>query len=246
MSRMSDFIIVDETTSTNDFLKNLAKDNTLNEGFVVFTHNQTSGKGQRGNSWESAKGKNITLSFLFYPVFLKLHSHFLLSEAVALGVKDTLDSYLENIEIKWPNDIYCENRKIAGILIENEITGQQITSSVVGIGLNVNQIYFSDKAFNPISMKQVLKKDIKILPLLELLVDNVRRRYIQLKQADFDTIIADYHSFLYRKNDFHLFLDSDNNTFRAEIINVSEDGILHLRTSEGRILNFNFKEIIFV
>jgi len=240
-----DLLIIEETASTNDYLKRFAKNTSLNEGFVVFTHSQTAGKGQRGNSWESAKGENITFSILFYPVFLPLNQRFLLSEAVALAVKDALDSYLKKTEIKWPNDIYYDNRKIAGILIENEITEAQITSSVIGIGLNVNQIHFSNNAANPISMKQVLKCNIEIMPLLELLVDSVRNRYNQLKKEDYETIASDYHRFLYRKDGFHLFYDGVNR-FRAEIIDVSDDGILHLRTSEGQIRKFSFKEIAFV
>jgi len=143
-------ITVESVASTNSYLKELAHSRTLDEGTVIVTRNQTAGKGQQGNAWESEAGKNITCSILLYPSFLPVQHFFLLSEVISLGVKETLDAYTDGITIKWPNDIYYCERKIAGILIENEITGSNISMSVAGIGVNVNQEQFLSDAPNPV------------------------------------------------------------------------------------------------
>jgi BirA family biotin operon repressor/biotin-[acetyl-CoA-carboxylase] ligase len=153
---MSNIIKIKEIDSTNHWLKEQSNKQFLDEGTTVVAEYQTAGKGPRGNRWDSEAGKNITCSLLLYPDFLPVKQHFLLSKVVALGIKDAAEQYIRPVHIKWPNDIYYQNRKIAGILIENEITGQTIGKSIVGIGLNVNQEQFSDAAPNAVSIKQIL------------------------------------------------------------------------------------------
>lgn len=136
-------IQLNQTDSTNIHLTQLAQDNNLPEGTVVNAAFQTHGKGQRNNSWEAEKGMNITFSVLYKPHFLPLSKHFLLSKAISLGVFDYLNCICAEVKVKWPNDIYVGNKKIAGILIENSIKGNNIYQSVIGIGININQSNFS-------------------------------------------------------------------------------------------------------
>ncbi|MDR0865309.1 MAG: biotin--[acetyl-CoA-carboxylase] ligase [Candidatus Symbiothrix sp.] len=237
-------IKVKSATSTNDLLKDLAKQQTQEEGLVVFAENQTDGKGQRGNSWESEPGKNIACSLLLYPTFLPLNQHFLLSEVVALGIKSALDSYIQPVEIKWPNDIYYGNKKLCGVLIENELLGAQFSQSIIGIGLNVNQEVFLSDAPNPVSMKQILGKEVSIESVLEETIQAVLAWYEKLRNGETETIARSYQNALYRKSGFHDYEDS-HGTFTARIDRIGDDGFLHLITREGEKRSYAFKEIVF-
>jgi len=238
-------IRVETVSSTNSYLKESARNRVLEEGTVVVARNQTAGKGQRGNSWESEAGKNITCSILLYPSFLPVQRFFLLSEAVSLGVKEMLDVYTSGITVKWPNDIYYQEKKIAGILIENELTGNVYTSSVVGTGLNVNQERFLSHAPNPVSLKQITGEDFDTKTLLEKLVENILYCYEQLKSGDIETIIQKYHDALYRRAGFHRFED-EAGKFNARIDRVSDDGLLHLITDMNEERSYAFKNVRFV
>jgi BirA family biotin operon repressor/biotin-[acetyl-CoA-carboxylase] ligase len=237
-------IKIKSTASTNLFLKELSEKQFLEEGAVVFTETQTAGRGQAGNDWESEPGKNITCSILFYPVFLPVKQHFLLSETIALGVKKTLDDYIPNVSVKWPNDIYFENRKIAGILIENELTAQEITQSIAGIGLNVNQETFASNAPNPVSLKQILDVEMDLDSLLEKMVEKLMDEYEKLKAGQTEDISRAYHDSLYRKSGFYAYEDK-HGRFIARIQSVSEDGFLHLQTDKGEERRYAFKEVVY-
>jgi len=238
-------IPVETVASTNSFLKELAHRQILEEGTVIVTRNQTEGRGQRGNSWESEAGKNITCSMLLYPSFLPVQRFFLLSEAVALGVKETLDAYTDGIILKWPNDVYYQERKIAGILIENELTGNTYSLSIAGIGLNVNQEHFLSGAPNPVSLKQITGMNYDTGIILEELVRNILYRYEQLKAGDTENLIRMYHEALYRKTGFHRYEDGEGN-FSARINRVSDDGLLHLVTDRNEERSYTFKAVHFL
>ena len=242
---VSNIIKIKETDSTNHWLKEQSEKQFLEEGTTVMAEYQTAGKGQRGNRWESEVGKNITCSLLLYPDFIPVKQHFLLSEAVALGLKDAVEQYIQPIKIKWPNDIYYQNQKIAGILIENELTGQIIGKSIIGIGLNVNQEQFSNAAPNAVSIKQILRKEINIDTLLEKMIYAILFRYNKLKTGNIESIISAYHDSLYRKSGFYFFLDQ-NGQFKAEIERVADDGFLHLITDTGEGRSYAFKEVIYI
>ena len=237
-------IRIESCTSTNSFLKDLSDKQTLEEGTLVATSEQRAGKGQAGNYWEAEPGKNITLSLILYPDFLPIQQHFLLSEVVALGVKDVLDTYTKEIFVKWPNDIYYKDKKLGGILIENDIMGQSISRSIVGIGINVNQEIFRPETPNPISIKQITGKETNLDVLLEQISGAISNRYEQLKNEEINTIVDDYHRSLYRNKGFYPFRDS-NHSFLAEIESVGNDGFLHLRNDKGEPLRYAFKEISF-
>jgi BirA family biotin operon repressor/biotin-[acetyl-CoA-carboxylase] ligase len=238
-------IPVEKVTSTNTCLKELAHNQVLEEGTVIVTGNQTAGKGQQGNSWESEAGKNITCSILFYPSFLPVQRFFLLSEIVSLGVKETLDAYTGGIAVKWPNDIYYQEKKIAGILIENELTGSELSLSIAGVGININQEYFLSDAPNPVSLKQITGKEWDIETLLKELVHNILYFYKQLKTGNAETLTRMYHETLYRKTGLHRFED-DKEIFNARIDRVSDDGFLHLITDLNDKRSYIFKSVRFL
>jgi len=238
-------IRVESATSTNLLLKEWSEKQTLEEGTVILARSQTAGRGQVGNQWEAEAGKNITCSILLYPVFLPVKRHFLLSEIVALGVKNALDHYTEKISVKWPNDIYFENRKIAGILIENEWTGSKITRSIVGIGLNVNQDIFYSDALRPVSLKQIRGQDVDLNELLAIMLQQIEELYSQLKVGQTEQISTMYQDALYRKMGFYPYQDQMGR-FEARIQSVSTDGFLCLETVEGEERRYAFKEVTYV
>jgi len=237
-------IPIETVTSTNDYIKELAHKEILEEGTVVVTVNQTKGKGQRGNVWESEAGKNITCSILLYPSFLPIQRYFLLSEAVSLGVKETLDAYTNGITVKWPNDIYHLENKIAGILIESELTGNKYNLSVAGIGLNINQEHFLN-APNPVSLKQITGREWDTEAILKELILNILYRYKRLKEGDTENLIRMYYNALYRKTGFHRYEDSEG-IFYACIDRVSDDGLLHLVTEKNEERSYAFKNVRFL
>jgi BirA family biotin operon repressor/biotin-[acetyl-CoA-carboxylase] ligase len=235
-------IKIKTAVSTNLLLKELAEQQDLEEGTVVFAGIQTGGRGQKGSRWESEPGKNITCSILLYPGFLPVEQSFLLSKAVALGVKETLDSYIKNVAVKWPNDIYFEDRKLVGILIENEITGRNISQSIIGIGLNVNQEVFIGDAPNPVSLKQILDREINLNVLLEKMLKRIMYWYNQLKAGKIESVSQAYQDALYRKSGFYCYEDK-NGLFNAQIQSVADDGFLHLVTDKGEERRYTFKEV---
>ena len=238
-------IPVETVASTNSYLKELAHKQVLEEGTVIVARKQTEGRGQRGNTWESEAGKNIACSILLYPSFLPVQRYFLLSEAIGLGVKETLDVYTAGITLKWPNDVYHQERKIAGILIENELTGNEYNLSVAGIGVNINQEYFLSNAPNPVSLKQITGLERDTETLLKELVQNVLYRYERLKEGDTEVLIRMYHSALYRKTGFHRYEDAEG-IFCARIDRVSDDGFLHLITDRNEERSYAFKNVRFM
>lgn len=237
---------LDETSSTNTEMKLLQHKSPLPEGSVVMTEFQTAGRGQLGNTWYSGKGKNLLLSFLLYPHNVKARDQFIISRVVSLALKGVLNRYLQGVTIKWPNDIYWKNKKIAGILIENSLVGQHIDYTIVGIGLNVNESEFPSELPNPVSMRQIAGSDLDRELLLKELHDELFNLYQRLKRAEIATIEQEYMRHLYRKEGVHWFADKDGR-FKATIKNVLASGHLVLATypeREERV--YAFKEVAFV
>jgi BirA family biotin operon repressor/biotin-[acetyl-CoA-carboxylase] ligase len=207
----------------------------------VYTDFQSAGKGQPGNSWESARGNNLLFSIVLHPVQVPVDELFLISELVSIAIKRALDVYTPNIAIKWPNDIYWNDQKLAGILIENSLQGNKIKTVVIGIGLNVNQKKFESDAPNPVSLFQITGKSINRKQLLDLVCRNIMDLY---EEFDLERIQSEYSTSLYRKEGFHLFQADE--LFRAKIIDVHPDGKLELETENGNRKGFYFKEVQFV
>lgn len=235
-------INLDSTPSTNIYLKELLNRETVEEGTFVMATDQTAGRGQAGNSWESERGQNLTFSFLLRPQFLALQDYFLLSKAISLGIKAVLDKYIGPVAIKWPNDLYYNDRKICGILFENEIIGSVIAQSVVGIGLNVNQVVFRSDAPNPISIRQITGEPTDLAALMAELAVSLMDHYQLVKENQYDRIDQAYHAALYRRSGVHLYQDKQG-SFYASIDEVDNRGIFHLTTDQGEKRSYAFKEV---
>ena len=216
------------------------------EGDIVVVEQQTAGRGQRGHKWESGVGKNLTLSAVFEPTFLNPSAQFLLSEAVALGVRDMLLTYGVEVKIKWTNDIYVGDKKLAGILIEHKLQGSGIARTIAGIGLNINQTEFSSELPNPISMAQALGRTFDRDEVLERLREALMRRYEQLRAGESEALQREYHQSLYRLDNEHWYALPDGSRFRGTIRGVAESGALAIEDDEGALHHFLFKEVEFV
>jgi BirA family biotin operon repressor/biotin-[acetyl-CoA-carboxylase] ligase len=239
------FIFKDSLDSTNNLAHKLLEIGKLIEPTVIFCHFQTAGKGYANNFWESENGKNLTFSMVVFPRFLESSRVFFISIAVSLALADFLEQYVDNVKIKWPNDIYVGNYKIAGILIENSVLGNFLEHSIVGIGLNVNQIKFKSPAPNPISLSQLTHKNYNLNELLHVLVEKIQQKIIELKTQNFELLLHEYCSKLFRYNEFCKY-KSNESIFDAKIINVTEYGFLQLQKKSGEIVKFTFKEVEFI
>ena len=153
-------IHVEETLSTNSLLREWLNKEALPTYSVIVADFQTAGRGQLDNVWESEKGKNLTFSLVLYPEALPAKQQFVISQIAALSVKETLDAYTEGISIKWPNDVYWQDKKICGMLIENDLSGHDLFRSIIGIGINLNQMVFRGDAPNPVSLWQIIKQKV--------------------------------------------------------------------------------------
>ncbi|MEE0912187.1 MAG: biotin--[acetyl-CoA-carboxylase] ligase [Paludibacteraceae bacterium] len=233
-------------SSTNTELSILLTD-SLPEFSVVISDYQTEGRGQVGAYWESEKGANLLFSMLFYPHFLSVKDFFLLSQFTSLALIDFFNQCIPSAEftIKWPNDIYYQDKKIAGILIENSIQGSKISSSIVGIGLNVNQTHFISDAPNPISLALITGKQYSLSTLFENLQLHLRFRYNQLMSRDYFQLRSDYHRRLYRLGCSSLYEDATG-TFEAVLDSVANDGQLCLKLQSGESRFFYMKEVQFL
>lgn len=231
-----------ETVSTNQHLQELIKTQLIPEGFVVSTGFQTAGKGQSGNSWESERNKNLLFSLVLYPSHIPIEEQFLISQLVSVAMKKVLEKRLPDVSVKWPNDVYTGDRKVAGILIENTWIGSKIGFSVIGIGLNVNQSAFTSDAPNPVSVLQITGKETDKDALLTDILKQIQKEYTTLNAQ---RIRREYHKALYRGTGLFPFR-SDKDEFLAEIVAVHPDGQLELRTEKGEIRKFYFKEVQFI
>jgi len=239
-------IHLDETDSTNNYLKNLfLSKKKIEELTTVYSKFQTSGKGQRGNSWESEKDKNLLASVVLYPDMLMANEQFIVSQIISLAIKDSLDNITKDVTIKWPNDIYWKQKKICGILIENLIVEDKIGQSIMGFGLNVNQTDFTSDAPNPVSLKQITGKDYIIEKLLEEIIENLNSYYSDIKRGVTDYIIKKYKTSLFRAEGYYLYNDGIND-FKACIKDVLPNGVLVLEKKDGEVKHFAFKEIKYI
>ncbi|GAB6395008.1 MAG: biotin--[acetyl-CoA-carboxylase] ligase [Bacteroidales bacterium] len=234
-----------ETGSTNLYLREYMATNRLLEGSVVIADAQTAGRGQTGNSWESEPGANLTFSIVLYPCFLPANRQFALTQITSLAVKETLDACTSGIRIKWPNDLYWKDKKAGGILIENDLSGGRLSSSVVGIGLNLNQTLFPANLPNPVSLKQITGKSFDREQLFSKLLANFHKYYRALRQDKDGDIRQAYMNALYRNDGFYPYRDAKG-LFDACIQGVDELGYLRLRLRNGEVCRYAFKEVCFL
>lgn len=213
------------------------------EGFTVYTGYQTNGRGQRGNHWQAEPDQNLMLSIILKPNFLLASDQFYLNMVVSLAVFDALKTYLpEKLKVKWPNDIYFDNQKLGGILIENSIQGNFLSSSIVGIGLNVNQLSFENA--NACSLRNVLGNEIDLGILLASVLERIEHFYFVLKNQDFIFLKNEYLKILFRLNEWHQFKKSSL-VFNGKIAGVDNFGRLFIET-DFSLETFDFKEVEFI
>ncbi|MGL5637683.1 MAG: biotin--[acetyl-CoA-carboxylase] ligase [Bacteroidales bacterium] len=243
---MNTKIYLDEVDSTNKYLRELTdKNKHLEEGTLIWSKKQTKGRGQTGNNWESEENKNLTFSFVLYPVFIHINEQFILSELVATALLEELSLIASGFSIKWPNDIYWMDKKIAGILIENDLIGSQIDETIIGIGLNVNQTQFISNAPNPVSLKQITGENYNLEELLDSIMSNIFSKYLQLISDGPSDIHSCYMSHLYRKDGLHTYRDK-HGIFEATIDHIEPDGHLILIDKEQKLRSYAFKEVEFI
>ena len=235
-------IHIDETDSTNRWLRDYALSQPEGD-YVVVSEYQTAGRGCGTNSWESERGKNLTFSLLIHPTEITADCQFRISEAVSLALCETLDGYVTDrqVSVKWPNDIYVDDCKICGMLIENRLRGRLMTDSIIGIGLNVNQREFFSDAPNPVSLVQLLGHEVALEPLLQAFLQKLELTL----QMDPETLGKAYRNRLYRRGAEHEYRDGKG-LFRAKLLNVLDDGRLVLLDTEGTARIYAFKEVQFV
>ncbi|MFO7575845.1 MAG: biotin--[acetyl-CoA-carboxylase] ligase [Bacteroidales bacterium] len=235
-------IHTDITVSTNNYAAILLQEDRVVEGTVISTGFQTGGRGQAGNNWESENNKNLLFSIILYPERIPPGDQFLISKAVSLGISGFLMRYISDISIKWPNDIYAGNDKIAGILIENAIAGSRMVHSIAGTGLNVNQTIFTSNAPNPVSMKLITGMEYDTSLLLRELLDSIDSFYQRILKYEKDSLENEYHNLLFRKGEWHLYR-AGGGWFRGMIIGTDSSGCLLVQDESGRETAYMFKEI---
>ena len=233
---------IDETTSTNDE----ARDAKYRHGDIVWAERQTAGRGQRGHTWTSPEGENLTFSMVLEPRFLPVGEQFLLSEAVTLALTDTFAAYGIDTRIKWTNDIYVGDRKLVGILIEHNHAGASLSRTIAGIGINVNQTAFDPALPNPVSMALAAGRTFDREEVLERFRTHCAARYALLERGDADTLQRDYRARMYRLETPHPYRLPDGSLFTAAIEGVRPSGELLLRHADGTLRAYLFREVEFV
>ena len=229
-----DIRYIDETDSTNRWLR----EHGGMEDMVVVADYQTAGRGCGTNTWESERGQNLLFSILLHPKSIPASRQFHISMAISLAICEALGQQIGDLSIKWPNDIYWRNAKIAGILIENTLKGTVIKDCIIGIGLNVNQRVFHSNAPNPVSLWQIHGQTTDRKQLLH----EVLHSFEGYLYAD---VRVQYLARLYRRKGFHPYADRCG-AFMAELADVEDDGHLLLRDDAGQMRRYAFKEVSFI
>lgn len=230
--------------STNDIAAELVRDGTGAEGTVVITDEQTAGRGQHGTSWLTNRGQNFTLSLILMPTFLNIAEHFLLSQAIALGIKNYLAEFTKNVWIKWPNDLYINNLKIGGILIENSLYGVRLAHSIIGIGLNINQSNFPTVSSNRVtSLRLETGINFHLAEQLPALMLSLEKSYLRMRSGQSENLRHEYRQNLLGFGQKRSFIIGGQSV-EGTILGVSTAGKLRLELADGLQHEYDIKEII--
>jgi BirA family biotin operon repressor/biotin-[acetyl-CoA-carboxylase] ligase len=238
------FIHLTSVDSTNKYAAGILQKDNATEGTVILADVQTHGKGQGENIWLSDEGLNLLCSIILKPDFLPAYKQFYLSMCIATGICDCLADLGIRSKVKWPNDILINGKKVAGILIENTILSQNLYTSIIGIGLNVNQVSFPFGIPNPASLLGETGKPHEVGQLLERLLPFLEKRLNQLYSEDFVAIKSQYLNRLWLLNTHASFTDR-NGVFEGRIVDIAESGELVILTSSGETRLYGFKEVEF-
>ena len=237
-------IALDTVDSTNAYAKASPVDKS-EELTLVTAEFQEAGRGAGTNRWESERSKNLLFSIVVYPQQLQANQMFALSEVTALSICSTLGTYAEDFLIKWPNDVYYKDKKVVGMLIENDLQGKLVRRSVIGIGVNVNQTIFLSDAPNPISLAQIIGREVNRQQVLDRIMQQFTCYYEMMENERYTELHGLYLQHLYRKGEFHTYSD-DNGTFMARIIDVEPSGHLLLEDENKKQRRYAFKEVQFI
>ncbi len=236
-------IELDEANSTNTYLSGLLNSNPPH-GTIVITRKQTQGRGQLTNKWESEDGRNLTFSMLLKPN-IPIIDAFWISKAVSLGIVEVLNKFYQGFKIKWPNDIYYNDKKIAGILIENRLKADIVSHAIIGIGVNINQEVFISDAPNPISLKNIIGKESDLDEIFHQIIQSIMLWYNVLIDGNTQLINEKYHLYLYKKDERHQF-KVNAQTITAIIKEVKPDGELIIKTDDNQYKGFYLHQIQFL
>ncbi|OAQ38395.1 biotin--[acetyl-CoA-carboxylase] ligase [Pedobacter psychrophilus] len=236
-----------EVDSTNTYVKELLSNSKpLLDGTVIMAGHQFAGKGQNNNVWESKPGENLTFSIYLNSSFLPLNQQFELNKVVCLGLIDCLKPIIgDECKIKWPNDIYYQDKKIGGVLIENVTKGYQLKDSIIGIGLNINQKDFGLLNQRASSLSKILHQDYDLDKLLAQICSSIEKRYLQLKAGKLTLLHDDYLKALYRINELHHY-HIKSQTIKATIKGITTTGRLTLQEQDGKLIDLDLKEVKFI
>lgn len=238
-------IYFQQIDSTNTYAMDMISKTNPPEGTCVRTDYQTAGKGQIGRYWQSETGKNVLISYIFYPHGIKAADQFYLNIMSGLAVRNTLSHLLSDVKIKWPNDIYVGNKKIAGILIQNVLRGNEIKATVIGTGININQILFPADIPNPTSVAIETGKPGDLEKIILWLSAGLEHQYFLLKKHSFDILKMNYLNHLYRLNEWATFCTETTGDFIARITGIDGQGKLMLQLENETIVSFGFREVTF-
>jgi len=245
-------INIDKVVSTNSYAQQLLESGDLHDGDVISTRFQESGRGQGNNFWESEPDSNLLISIILEPHMISASQQFVLTQLVSFAIADIVkefvpqDSELLKAKIKWPNDIYIGNKKVAGVLFQNFIKGNKIEYSIVGIGINVNQKKFYSEAPNPVSIINYTNEQIDLDELLNKLLEKVGKNYEEYRiEKNFPILKSMYINDLYRFNSWATYSDK-RNEFRGKIIDIDDFGRLLIESQNGEVKTFMFKEVEFL
>jgi BirA family biotin operon repressor/biotin-[acetyl-CoA-carboxylase] ligase len=238
-------VLTDTMASTNNYASTLISSGAAKDGSIVLTFRQTKGRGYGNNVWESEDFMNLTFSLILFPGFLPASRQFLLSQVVSLGLASFLGSKTDDVHIKWPNDILIGGKKAAGILIENSISGNFIASTIIGIGLNINQSRFSAHLPNATSLRMVTGKEHPLDESLKNLYREILQWYDILKGGGDNEIEKSYLRKLFRYGTVSNFRTADRN-FEATIRGTDEYGQLLLEESTGGTKAWPFKSVVMI
>lgn len=234
-------IRLESVDSTNNYIANLLKERKLEEGTVILADEQFAGRGQRDAQWVVNPGENLTFSFYLGNVNLSVQCQFYLTCIVSLSLVRLLEKYELNPKIKWPNDIYIGQQKIAGVLIENQLSSSVINSSIIGIGLNVNQLKFEG-----LNATSLLLETQQLKPPMEVLftfIEIFNASWTNFSERMFHDIKLDYITHLFQFNEFKSYHD-ENGDFEGKITDVADSGHLVIERN-GELKQYDLKEITF-
>jgi BirA family transcriptional regulator, biotin operon repressor / biotin---[acetyl-CoA-carboxylase] ligase len=241
----SKLLYFDELPSTNSEASRLLREQELPEGCVIQAGFQSAGRGHGSNKWVSDKGMNLLFSIILSPENIDPSEQFNISIAVSLGLLDYLSRHCSEVKVKWPNDIYVNDDKIAGILIENSILGGTIRNSIAGIGININQVDFNNSAPNPVSLRMKTGREYDLELCLKVILSALDNRYRELLYGDISRMREEYISSLYRLNEWHSYRSGDK-LIRARLSGITSEGRLVLEGKSGLMSEYGFKEVEFI